>query len=41
MMQRMLDRQSLSSVRQRFLSRIRDDSDAPAENAEAGDIELF
>ncbi|MBB5695634.1 methyl-accepting chemotaxis protein [Muricoccus pecuniae] len=41
LLQRMLDRQSLSSVRQRFLARIRDDSDAPEDDSDAGDIELF
>ncbi|NKC31269.1 methyl-accepting chemotaxis protein [Falsiroseomonas selenitidurans] len=39
---RMLDRQSLSSVRQRFLARLLDDGAAMAETPEAaGEVELF
>ena len=39
---RMLDRQSLSSVRQRFLARLLDDAAAaPEEDTAGGDIELF
>ncbi|TPG51570.1 hypothetical protein EAH89_20255 [Roseomonas nepalensis] len=42
LLSRMLDRQSLSSVRQRFLARLLDDaSAAPEENDAGGDIELF
>ncbi|MFC7478223.1 methyl-accepting chemotaxis protein [Dankookia sp. GCM10030260] len=42
LLQRMLDRQTLSSVRQRFLARLLDDQDAamPASN-QSGEVELF
>ncbi|WP_439598645.1 methyl-accepting chemotaxis protein [Falsiroseomonas sp.] len=42
LLQRMLDRQSLSSVRQRFLARLLDDSGAaPEAHAAGGEVELF
>ena len=42
MLQRMLSRQSLSSVRQRFLARLLDDRAAVQEDdSAAGDVELF
>ncbi len=43
LLRRMLDQQSLSSVRTRFLHRLLHDEGGPAaaEAAEAGDVELF
>nr|WP_246603249.1 methyl-accepting chemotaxis protein [Falsiroseomonas tokyonensis] len=42
LLQRMLDRQSLSSVRQRFLARLLDDSGAaPEADSAGGEVELF